>query len=163
MNGFERFLLWTGALGTFATGAVYAWMKYLLTTDDPYAVIHHPLQPLMLKLHIVFAPVLVFSIGVVFTQHIWKQWRSRRPAGRRSGLVTGLTVIPMVFSGYLIQVVTGDTLLAWLVGIHLVAGTLYFGMFASHQTLMQVRERRRRKELRERMRVARGDDREGVA
>ena len=143
MNALERFLLWSGALGTFATGAVYAWMKYVLTTDDPYAVVNHPLQPAMLKLHILCAPVLVFAIGLVFTQHIWKRWRSGRPSGRYSGLTTLLSVVPMVASGYLIQTVTGGGVLAWLIWIHLATGTAYFLMFSTHRALMRIRERRR--------------------
>lgn len=163
MNALEKTLLWIGAAGTFGTGAIYAWMKYLLTTDDPYAVVNHPLQPLFLKLHILVAPVLVFAVGLVFTQHIWKQWRSGRPAGRRSGIVTLWTVVPMVATGYLIQAVTGRTVLAWMIGIHLVTGAVYFLMFASHQTLMQVRERARRREARARMSAVRPDDEEGAA
>ena len=163
MNALERFLLWAGAVGTFATGAAFAWMKYLMTTDDPYAVINHPLQPAMLKLHILFAPVLVFAIGLVFTQHIWKRWRAGRKSGRISGLTTLLTVVPMVASGYLIQTVTGGGLLTALVWIHGVTGAVYFLMFASHRSLMRIRERRREREAADRLRLIETDGDEHVA
>jgi cobalamin biosynthesis protein CobD/CbiB len=163
VNALERFLLWAGAIGTFATGAAYGWMKYFLTTDDPYAVVNHPLQPAMLKLHILFAPLLVFSIGLVFTQHIWRRWRAGRRSGRISGLTTLLTVVPMIASGYLIQTVTGGGLLTWLVWIHVVTGALYFVMFSSHRTLMRIRERRRELEAARRLRLIETDGDEHVA
>jgi len=157
----ERSLLWIGASGTFVTGAVYAWMKYVLTSDDPYAVVHHPLQPWMLKLHILFAPVLVFAIGLVFTQHIWKRWRTGGSAGRRSGLTTLLTALPMVASGYLIQTVTGGPLLTGLIVVHLAAGTVYAVFFFAHHRRMNARIRRRRDEAEDRLRgLGSGSDEE---
>jgi hypothetical protein len=159
----EKLLLAAGGLGTFVTGLVFAWMKYFLTTDDPYAVIHHPWQPAVLKLHILFAPVLVFAVGLVFTQHVWRQWRSGRPAGKRSGLGTMLTVGPMVFSGYLIQVVPGGGVLSWVIGVHLVTGTTYFLTYAGHRAMMRLRDRRRRVAATDRRREARVVREEDVA
>ncbi|HXV75703.1 MAG TPA: hypothetical protein VD788_05235 [Candidatus Polarisedimenticolaceae bacterium] len=137
MTRFERLLLGGSALLTGASGLIYAWMKYLLTTDDPYAVVNHPLQPLLLKIHVVTAPLLVFAIGLIFMQHVVRQWKSRRPSGRISGLTIGLLGVPMVLSGYLIQVVTAGSLLAWLIGTHLVTGTLYLVLFGVHRWRMR--------------------------
>ena len=154
MSRFERILLALGASGTFLTGLLFGWMKYLMSTDDPFAVVNHPWQPVVLKLHILFAPVLVFAIGLVFTQHIWRQWRSPHRAGRASGFVTMLTVAPMVFTGYLIQAIPGGSLLTWAVWAHIVTGSVYFGMYAGHHVSMRWRARRRRDAADERLRVA---------
>ena len=72
--------------------------------------IHHPLQPLVLKLHVLSAPVLVFALGVVYTRHVVRQWRSGRSAGRSSGVGIVSTLLPMVLSGYLIQTVSAGEL-----------------------------------------------------
>jgi hypothetical protein len=152
MTRFERWMLLGSLALAGVSGGIYAWMKYLMATDDPYAVVNHPLQPLMLKVHIVTAPLLVFAIGLVFMQHVYRQWRSGRPAGRTSGLVTGLVAFPMILSGYLIQTVTSEALLKWLVVVHLVTGAAYLVGFTVHRFGMQAREARRRRAARARMR-----------
>jgi hypothetical protein len=130
---FEKWTLWVSTIVVAVTGFVYAWMKYLLTTDDPYAVVHHPLQPLVLKIHIVAAPVLVFAIGAVYSRHVIKKWQQGRVEGRRSGLGTLAIIVPMVLSGYLIQTSTAPAWLHRLAMVHLAAGSLYvLGLFV-HQ------------------------------
>jgi hypothetical protein len=136
----EKVLLWASTLLVGITGLVYAWMKYLMKPVDPYSAIHHPLQPLVLKIHLVAAPFLVFAVGLVFMQHIWGQFRAGLRRGRRSGIGTLLTLAPMVLSGYLIQTVTSDGWLFWLAMIHLVAGTLFLLGFTSHQVAMWTRQ-----------------------
>lgn len=133
MTTTEKLLLWGSTALVGGTGLVYAWMKYLLTPADPYAAVHHPLQPLVLKIHLVAAPFLVFAVGLVFTQHIWKQLRSGLKRGRRTGTGTILTLVPMVLSGYLIQAVTSESWLWWLAAVHLTTGTLFVVGFAAHQ------------------------------
>lgn len=144
MTRFERWMLWVPGVIVTVTGIGFGWIKYFVEPSDPYAVVRHPLEPWLLKIHIVAAPFLVFGFGLVFMQHILRQWRSGRPSGRRSGLATALTVIPMILSGYLIQTVTGRTLVIALVVVHIVTGLAYFGMFSAHQVFMSRRERRRR-------------------
>lgn len=136
----EKLLLWGSTLVVGVTGLVYAWMKYLLSPLDPYSPIHHPLQPLVLKVHLVAAPFLVFAVGLVFTQHIWRQYRSGLKRGRRTGTGTIVTLVPMVLSGYLIQTVTAESWLFWLAMVHLVTGTLFVVGFTSHQVAMWARE-----------------------
>lgn len=151
MTRFEKWMLWSSTALVAVTGGIYAWMKYLLTTADPYAVVNHPWQPLVLKLHILTAPLLVFAVGIVFTRHIWKQWRLGLRRGRQSGLGTLLTFVPMVMSGYLIQTLTHDGWLWWMVAIHLVGGGLYTVAFLGHQVMIAAGESRRRREAERRL------------
>ena len=55
MSRFERWAVWSTSLATFLTGVVYLVMKYLLVSDDPFAVVNHPWQPATLKAHILVA------------------------------------------------------------------------------------------------------------
>jgi hypothetical protein len=121
----ERWLLWASAAVTTGTGLVYLWMKYLLTGSDPYTVVNHPLQPLVLKLHILAAPVLVFALGVFTVRHIWPQVVSRRPVARRSGLTTMLVAGPMVLTGYLVQALTNEGWLRAVAWGHIATGLLF--------------------------------------
>jgi hypothetical protein len=145
MTRFEKILLWGSTLLVGASGVVYGAMKYFMTTDDPYAVINHPLQPLFLKIHVVSSPLLVFAVGVVFTQHIWKQYRSGVQRSRRSGVWLLMALGPMILSGYLIQAVTGQRVLYWLVAVHLATSIIYLLGFGAHQVVNSLRERARRR------------------
>lgn len=142
MNGVERWLLWvsTGLVG--ATGIAYAWMKYLMASDDPFAVVHHPLQPWVLKAHILAAPLPVFAVGTVFLRHVVRQWRSRKPDGRRSGLLVFALFAAMVSSGYLIQAATTGSWARWFGWIHFGAGAAYLVVIAVHQAVAAALARR---------------------
>ena len=142
MNRFERWSVWSTSLMTTATGLVYLWMKYLLAPSEPWAVIHHPLQPLVLKLHIVTAPLLVFAVGMIATRHVWKHYRSRLSRGRRSGIGTMLVLAPMVASGYLIQVLTGEGWVRAMAVGHIATGLGYAAALVLHQVAVRRRAAR---------------------
>lgn len=132
MTRFERWSVWLTTAGTLLTGVVYWWMKDMMTTTDPWTVINHPLQPWVLKAHILIAPFLVFSVGLITSRHIWRHYRMGVGKGRRSGLTAALTFVVLVVSGYLIQVVTGETLLRALAWLHLGLGLVYSVGLAAH-------------------------------
>lgn len=125
MTRFQRgLLLWSSAL-TALTGIVYWWMDTMLHPVDEWAVVNHPLQPWVLKAHILVAPVLVFAIGLIATEHIWKHVRSAVRRGRRTGLITMAVIVPMILTGYLIQAVTAEPWLRLIVWTHLGTGLAY--------------------------------------
>lgn len=114
------------------TGAVYAWMLYALEPADPYAVVHHPAQPLVQHLHVWTAPLLVFAVGMLWQGHAWWHWRRGTSDGRRSGLTLLATAAPMIASGYLIQTaVTPAWRTAW-VAIHLASSGLWVAGYVAH-------------------------------
>lgn len=151
-----KWLLLGSSLATGITGVVYAWMKYLMEPSEPWAVINHPLQPWMLKAHILAAPVLVFAFGLIAVDHVWKHFRCLVPAGRRSGILAGALFAPMVMSGYLIQVFTHPGWLRAMVWAHLATGTVYLVAFLLHQRLFRRGSGARR--TRRGSRVATGPD-----
>jgi hypothetical protein len=132
MRPFPRWLLWTSSLLTGATGLVYMYMKYMLEPMDTWAVINHPWQPAVLKLHIVVAPVMVFAVGLIWMDHVWRHFRQGVRAGRRSGVVAMAVLAPMVFTGYLIQAVTHVGWLQALAWTHIATGTIYLLGLAAH-------------------------------
>jgi hypothetical protein len=135
MNRLER---WSVVIGSFlvtVTGVAYGWMKYLLRSDDPFAVINHPWQPAVLKLHILAAPVLVFGLGLIAVRHVVAHWLAGVSHARRSGVTAAVTVLPMVLSGYLIQAAAEATWLTIAVWTHIVTGLVYGAAFAGHQLL----------------------------
>ncbi len=133
MTRFERWAVWSTSVATLVTGLVYLWMKYLLVSSDPFAVVNHPWQPLVLKLHILVAPLLVFSIGLVSLRHVWRHLRSGTRKARRTGMLTLVTLGPMIFTGYLIQAITHEGLLRAMALSHIGLGVLYGAGLLAHQ------------------------------
>ncbi len=158
MNRFERWAVWSTSVATFVTGVIYLWMKYLLVSPDPFAVVNHPWQPLVLKMHILVAPLLVFSIGLVSVRHVWRHLRAGTREGRRTGLVTFVALGPMILTGYLIQAITHEGLLAAMALSHIGLGSLYGVGLLLHQfasggkqaraTRAGIRRKRRRRRTR---------------
>jgi hypothetical protein len=125
MNPFEKWAVLSTSLLTAVTGVGYFCLKYLLEPAEPWAVINHPLQPWLLKAHILVAPLLVFAVGMISVRHVWQHFRRRVSAGRRSGLTAGLSLVPMVLTGYLIQAITAE---GWLLAIavaHIIVSLTY--------------------------------------
>ncbi len=112
-------------MATFVTGVIYLWLKYLIVNDDPFAVVNHPWQPAVLKAHILVAPLLVFSIGLVTLRHVWRHLRSDMREGRRSGVLTVVVLGPMILSGYLIQALTDEGWLRAMALSHIGLGIVY--------------------------------------
>ena len=161
----SRWEQWTVHLATLlvgGTGLVYAWMRYLMTPSDPYAVVNHPLQPWFLKAHIIVSPFLLPALGMILVGHVWKHYTGRITWGRRSGILSILVFLPMVVTGYLIQSVTGQGWLEALAIAHIVAGFLFLLGLGAHQVaihfLRPPPDRRRLYRLdRSRRRVGRSD------
>ena len=95
------------AMTVSLSGGAYGWMKYLLTTDDPFAVVNHPLQPLMLHLHVASAPAFLVLFGILLDSHVAERIGRDLP-NRGSGLLSFGTILVMSVSGYALQIVTGD-------------------------------------------------------
>ena len=125
MSPFQKWFLWGTSLATAFTGVVYWWMQHMMEPVSEWAAINHPLQPWMLKAHIVVAPLMVLAVGMIALDHVWKHYRRRVRRARRSGLGTMWVLAPMILSGYLIQAVTHAGWLTALVWVHVVTGVVY--------------------------------------
>ncbi|HSR51859.1 MAG TPA: hypothetical protein VLV83_13600 [Acidobacteriota bacterium] len=132
MKSFYRWSLHLLTLGVTATGVLYFWMKYLLESEDPFSIINHPWQNLMLHGHILFSPLLLFVFGVFFNSHVMRKLRNGQPQGRRSGLASLLVFPLMAISGYALQVVTQETVLQAALIVHLVSGGLFALVYLVH-------------------------------
>lgn len=132
MTRFEKWSVLSTSLATGVTGVGYLWVKYFVEPVEPWAVINHPLQPWLLKAHILVAPLLVFAVGMIAVRHVWQHIRRRIRLGRRSGLTVALSLLPMVASGYLIQAITAEGWLETMAIGHIATGLLYGVGLAVH-------------------------------
>lgn len=124
-------LLQLSLLAMAVSGLAFAWMKYWMKSDDPFAVVNHPWQPHMLSAHVLLGPVAVFSIGWVFGNHIWPAYRGGAP-NRASGIVAMLFIVPMTLSGYLMQVSTADATRKAFAVSHWVSVGVFLVGYAAH-------------------------------
>jgi hypothetical protein len=153
LNSFEKWSIWVTSALVFITGSIYLVMKYWLPAPDAFSVIHHPLQPLFLKLHILTAPLLVFAFGSIALRHVWRHYSIGTREGRVSGVATAILLIPMVLTGYLIQAITGESALRAIALTHMVTGVGYGVVILGHQIMVH----RRGRSLRDQ--IAKGDKR----
>ena len=114
------------------TGLVYLYMKYAMTTDDPFAIVNHPWQPTMLSAHLLAAPLFVAFFGMLFRSHSFAKLRSRNPANRRTGWASVLSFSAMALSGYLIQVATTPALISFFIWAHVAASVVFVVGYGIH-------------------------------
>lgn len=125
MTKAEKVTVWSSTAVMTITGFVIAWMEYVLKPADTFAIVNHPWQPFLLKLHILSAPVMVFGIGMIAMRHIWPHFKNGLKKGRRSGVSSMLLMVPMILSGYAIQVLTNATWLTVVGYIHFALGAAF--------------------------------------
>ena len=131
MKDSEKYLLHAGVVAVAASGIAYGWMKYVLTSDDPFSVVNHPWQPFMLDAHVLTAPILLLVFGMLLRSHVLRQLSGTR-LKRRSGLVSLVTFGLMAASGYLLQVTTAEGWSrAWL-GLHLASSSVFVVSYVAH-------------------------------
>lgn len=120
MSRGQSWTLHASSLLVGGTGLAYGYMRYFSEPEDPFSIVNHPWQPDAQHLHILLAPILVFACGWIWQNHVWTRIRSGYKKHRRSGWLLILTLFPMVFSGYLVQVSEQESwrlLWAWVHGI----------------------------------------------
>ena len=98
-------------------------------------MVGHPWQPLMLDLHVLVSPFLVLILGIAFSSHILSKIRSNFPANRLSGWSMVICFLPMVLSGYLLQVLTNPIALQISLVIHLMTGGIFAVCYVIHQVI----------------------------
>jgi len=136
VSPFERWSVRITSLVVTLTGFGLLWLKYGFESTDPFAVINHPFQPLALKSHVLVAPLFVFAVGLIATRHVWRHVVLGLEPGRKSGLVTLVSLVPMAVSGYAIQVVVSETWRTAAVITHIVSSVLFTLGIMAHLVLM---------------------------
>lgn len=115
-----------------ATGAAYLYMKLVLTTDDPFALVNHPWQPAMLSIHVAAAPFFIVFFGMLFRSHTLRKLLSPSRFNRRSGWTSLLGFAVMAVSGYLIQVAPTPALVDASVWVHVLSSLLFVIGYGVH-------------------------------
>ncbi|MBM3262994.1 MAG: hypothetical protein FJY97_06150 [candidate division Zixibacteria bacterium] len=141
MNRTEAWFVHLSTLLVGVTGIVYAIMRYGMTSVDEFAIVNHPWQADVQHYHILFAPLLVFAVGLIWKRHIATHYRMGLKTGRRSGVEMVLSLVPMTVSGYLIQVTSAEPWRNIWIVVHVTTSGLWLAGYAVHQFMALRRKR----------------------
>lgn len=114
------------------TGVVYFYMKYLMATEVPFAVINHPWESTMLSLHVIVAPFLIAFFGMLFRSHSLRKILSPNPENRRTGWTSLISFSAMAVSGYFIQVAATPALISAAIWTHIVTSMFFLVGYTVH-------------------------------
>ena len=114
------------------SGVAYGVLKTFMPATDPDSRAGHPWQQPMLKAHVLTAPFLIFALGLVFSGHALARLKGGEDPGRTSGAGLLALAAPLVLTGPLIQVLTGDAARQWTGWIHAALGVVYVLAYAAH-------------------------------
>jgi len=86
------------------TGLVYGILKYFVPDADPDSRVGNPWQPVWLKAHVLVAPFAVFGVGLLLRRHALSKLRHGETSGKKTGTMMLWLFLPLVLTGYLVQV-----------------------------------------------------------
>jgi len=132
MTRWEAWVIRAGFGLVSVSGILYGVAKYFLANPDPDSRVGHPWQPAALAAHVLAAPVAVFAMGLLLRGHALPRIRKGEREGRATGLLLFGIGLPMVFSGYLVQVFTGEWTRKATGWLHAAAGVVFALAFALH-------------------------------
>ena len=144
MTTFQRRFLYLSTITATISGVLYIGIRTFLEPADPWAIVNHPLEPWALKAHILTAPLMLFSVGLITAQHIIRSLKSSLPTGRQSGVIMTVIFGPLALTGYLLQTVISPLVTAVLSWAHLILGIICALALAIHWRVLQGRRLRRR-------------------
>ena len=104
MSKLEAWIVHLANIAVGVTGLIYGWMLYLVEPENEFDLVNHPLQPELQSSHVLTAPLLVFAIGLIWTNHVWDKVTEGDREGRLTGWTLILMLLPMILSGYMLQV-----------------------------------------------------------
>lgn len=133
MTTLERWSLHLSALLTGITGLLYGGLRYYGQHPGEFGVEAHPLQATLQHLHVLAAPLLVFTLGMLVRGHVVPMWRNGRPGGRASGVFLALILAPMALSGYAVQVAVEPQWRLALAWVHGITSLLFLLAYGVHQ------------------------------
>jgi hypothetical protein len=132
MTRWEAWVIRAGFGLAAVSGVLYAVFKYFVANPDPDSRAGHPWQPVFLAAHVLAAPAAVFAMGLLLRGHVLPRIRTGEREGRRTGLTLLTIGLPLVLSGYLVQVFTGETARKATGWLHAAVGVVFALTFLLH-------------------------------
>ncbi|MFQ5719184.1 MAG: hypothetical protein ACE5IK_06515 [Acidobacteriota bacterium] len=135
MSRLERSVLLAATVLAGGSGLILHVMKRWMSPADAFAVVNHPWQPFVLKLHVVSVPFLVLVLGMTMAGHAKDRFLAGRRRGRRTGVAVAVLVVPMIATGVLIQVLMSDPAIRMMAWAHLATGGIFLAVYVVHHVV----------------------------
>jgi uncharacterized membrane protein len=132
-KGQYKFIHFTSYL-TIVHGILYWVIKEFFQVQSDYGLRPHFFQTYIQAAHILLSPLLVVSFGLLWQQHIVHFFKKKSRKLITGSLVT-ISLIIIILSGYLIQVIydqPGKSIMSW---VHLIFSGLYLFAYLGHHFL----------------------------
>jgi len=97
-------LLHVASVVVGATGVALFFLKDVIVVEGEFGPESHFLEDDVQAAHILTAPALVFACALVWQDHVWSKFKGGQRPRRRTGILLGSLLVPMILSGYLLQV-----------------------------------------------------------
>jgi hypothetical protein len=132
MKRWEAWWNHSALIAVSLTGLVYGVFRYAIPSPDPDSRAGHPLQPYLLKTHILVAPFAIMGVGLLLRRHALARMRQGEQHGRRTGAAMLWLFAPLALSGYLIQVFVEPGTVRWTGWIHAGLGAIFILGYVFH-------------------------------
>ena len=138
MKTWESRLQHTANALAILTGTLFGCFKYFPSEPfDAYSPAMSPWEPWSHDAHVLAVPVLVYACGVIWRSHVAPQWRGRKSpklqaCKKWSGLGLLCVLLPMVATGYLIQVSVNEIWRKTWVIVHLLTSGAWTLSYVLH-------------------------------
>jgi hypothetical protein len=114
------------------SGLAYGYLRYFAVVAGEFGPQPHPWRAFAQHAHVLTAPALLLALGVALRGHISGMLRHGVTKGRRTGLVLAGLSVPMVFGGFLIQVVTSSATRSVVGWAHSAVSVLFVLLYGVH-------------------------------
>ncbi len=130
MNKNDKLLVHFANYAVVISGVIYGILKYFFKVESNYGLMTHPLQPTFQHAHVLIAPLFVYSLGHIMKSHILQKLNLFQTPKKKSGLSLTILAVPMILSGYLLQVeITFKPIWLWS---HIVISVLWIPVYLLH-------------------------------
>ncbi|MFT5124003.1 MAG: hypothetical protein ACI9TH_000119 [Kiritimatiellia bacterium] len=135
MTPLENRLMHLANLLVGGTGLVYGVLKFFFMREGEYGPEMHVAQPAWQHAHVLAAPLLVILLGMFWKSHIQPYWQRGLKEGRRTGLGMVALAVPMIASGYLLQVAESGAWRSIWMWVHIGVSLLWILFYLGHWLL----------------------------
>ena len=115
-----------------ASGFWYGWLLYFGGREDDFGPVQHGWVPALHTAHVVTVPLFVFALGMLWNHHIVAKLRSRQEPRRRTGTLLLSQALPMIATGYLLQISVDEVWRATWTWAHGISSCLFTLLFLLH-------------------------------